>query len=77
MWKDQKKKQASIKLSQAISKGLMVRVNKCEDCFKEGRTIGYHKDYNKPLEVNWLCNSCFRKKLSTLFHKIKVLHSSL
>lgn len=77
MWKDQKKKQASIKLSQAIKKGLIVRANKCEDCSKEVKTIGYHPNYDKPLKVNWLCNSCFRKRLSILFHKIKVLHNSL
>lgn len=77
MWKDQKKKQASIKLSRAISEGMIVRADKCEDCLKESKTIGYHPDYNKPLEVNWLCNSCFRKRLSILFHKIKVLHNSL
>lgn len=52
-------------LEKAIEKGSVTRVAKCESCgnsptFKDGR-IGvqaHHCDYNKPLDVMWLCQMC-------------------
>ena len=52
-------------LEKAIQKGLVVRKTHCETCgaapvFKNGRTgiQAHHPDYNKPLEVMWLCQKC-------------------
>lgn len=49
----------------ALEKGIIVRKSKCEKCggtgtFKDGRTAiqAHHHDYNKPLDVMWLCQSC-------------------
>jgi ribosomal protein S27AE len=49
----------------ALQKGILVRKDKCESCgdsgkARDGRSIiqGHHKDYNKPLEVTWLCQKC-------------------
>lgn len=43
----------------AIVAGKIVPPKSCENCSKEGkRLIGHHEDYNKPLEVIWLCKSC-------------------
>lgn len=30
----------------------------CEGCNKEKKLTGHHKDYSKPLEVEWLCYEC-------------------
>jgi hypothetical protein len=53
----------------AIEKGILIRPPLCEDCgghgkkFKDGRAPiqAHHCDYNKPLEVLWLCQECHHK----------------
>lgn len=52
-------------IEQAIEAGEMQRRESCEQCgdagtFKDGRTKiqAHHDDYNKPLEVRWLCQRC-------------------
>lgn len=49
----------------AILSGKLVNPRKCQVCndsgtFTDGRTKiqAHHKDYNKPLEVMWLCQKC-------------------
>lgn len=52
-------------LEKAIQKGIVKRKYVCECCgasyeFKNGRTAiqAHHCDYNKPLDVMWLCQKC-------------------
>jgi len=52
-------------VERAIKKGALVRPKRCEKCerggeFTDGRTAiqGHHDDYNKPLDVRWLCQAC-------------------
>jgi predicted DNA-binding protein YlxM (UPF0122 family) len=52
-------------LEEALEKGRAVRPERCEQCgiaarFADGRTAiqGHHTDYNKPLDVMWLCQKC-------------------
>ena len=52
-------------LEKAIQKGIVERKYTCEICgasyeFKDGRTAiqAHHCDYNKPLDVMWLCQKC-------------------
>ena len=52
-------------LEEAVERGIIVRKNKCEACgyegsFADGRTAiqAHHPDYNKPLDVIWLCQKC-------------------
>ena len=47
-------KVARRELSRAIKKGL-IKKQPCEICNSPMRVAGHHKDYNKPLEVKWLC----------------------
>lgn len=49
----------------AVKRGDIVRPDACEECgeappFKDGRSPiqAHHDDYNKPLEVRWLCQRC-------------------
>ena len=52
-------------LEYAIQKGIVEKKTHCENCgdtpiFKDGRSgiQAHHNDYNKPLEVRWLCQKC-------------------
>lgn len=52
-------------LEEAIERGIVVRKVLCEKCgeapvFADGRTgiQAHHNDYNKPLDVQWLCQPC-------------------
>lgn len=66
-------------LEYAIQKGIVLRKTSCEQCgqggtMKDGRSKiqAHHCDYNKPLEVMWLCQKCHHKwhKLNTAIKKI-------
>ena len=52
-------------LEQALRYGRISNPEKCSECgtnarFSDGRTSiqAHHDDYNKPLEVRWLCQQC-------------------
>jgi len=46
-----------------IRKGNIKRPHYCSKCGKFGLRIeGHHEDYDKPLEVIWLCRACHRKE---------------
>lgn len=46
-------------LSKAIQSGAVIKPSYCQDCGKTDCIIeGHHSDYDKPLEVDWLCKSC-------------------
>jgi hypothetical protein len=44
----------------ALKIGALTRSEKCERCDKIGFTQAHHPDYNKPLQVEWLCHECHR-----------------
>lgn len=50
----------------AIKKGLLVRPSRCPKCGNPPagtRPIhGHHADYDKPLEVEWMCAKCHRQE---------------
>ena len=43
----------------AVLKGLLIK-SPCQYCGIP-KTEGHHNDYNKPLEVIWLCSKCHQK----------------
>jgi hypothetical protein len=48
-------------VSNAIRAGRLVKPGNCQACDREasGRALqGHHKDYSKPLDVDWLCTKC-------------------
>jgi len=56
-------------ISNSIRDGRIVRPKFCENCGDGGLIDGHHDDYNKPLEVRWLCKPCHRKSASFLTHR--------
>jgi len=46
------------KVKYALRKGKLVKPSKCELCNEESKLEGHHKDYEKPLDVDWYCNRC-------------------
>ena len=56
--------QAHNMVEAAVERGILVR-GPCEECGKDGQfsdgrseVQAHHDDYNKPLEVRWLCQKC-------------------
>ena len=52
-------------VEKAIAKGVLIRPATCSECngdqeYTDGRAgiQAHHDDYNKPLEVRWLCQKC-------------------
>jgi hypothetical protein len=46
----------------AVKLGILKKPKECEICQGTIRIEGHHKDYTKPLEVQWLCKSCHVKE---------------
>ena len=54
-------------LKRAIERGDIIKPTKCDDCpadFPDSpdKIHGHHEDYTKPLDVDWVCRACHRKK---------------
>ena len=57
---DSRRSVAHYAVAQAIRSGLLVRMP-CIRCGKE-KTEAHHEDYDKPLEVMWLCTPCHKQR---------------
>ena len=54
-----KKLSTHSKIQRAIKDGRLIKPTKCETCgVQNKRLLGHHDDYNKPLDVRWLCPPC-------------------
>jgi len=64
---DRKKELARSLIYKHIVRGHMDKGEECEICKARDRGIeAHHEDYNKPLEVRWLCNICHRQQHNKL-----------
>ena len=61
-WQDSNPIAMSVRneIAQAIRMGKLIRARICSSCNKEKRTYAHHPDYQKPLEVIWICASCHK-----------------
>jgi hypothetical protein len=48
-------------LTLAVNAGKVTRSPHCQICGRECKTFGHHVDYDRPLDVIWLCSSCHRR----------------
>jgi hypothetical protein len=53
-----KKYKARTMVGNALKYGFLMRKNECENCGSTKKIEAHHDDYNKPLDVRWLCNLC-------------------
>ncbi len=51
-------KKAYSKLHTALRNGSIKKPPCCEDCTRRIKLTAHHEDYNKPLDVKWLCYEC-------------------
>lgn len=54
------KRRAMSKLHEAVKSKKIIKEN-CLVCSNSNYIDAHHPDYNKPLEVIWLCKSCHQK----------------
>jgi ribosomal protein S27AE len=62
LWRaaDSRRVAAHNAVCRAIRKGELVR-QPCERC-GESKSLGHHEDYDKPLDVVWLCQPCHKER---------------
>lgn len=58
--KNKEKRKAHGIFMRALKKGIIFKAEKCIVCGSNGKLEAHHEDYNKPLDVLWLCISCHR-----------------
>lgn len=55
----QYKQDARMKVAVAVRAGVLHRPTECPLCGNSSRRIeGHHKDYSKPLDIEWMCSAC-------------------
>ena len=52
------KERARSRLRYAVWSGKVVKPALCQDCGRSANLHGHHNDYDKPLDVCWLCSWC-------------------
>jgi ribosomal protein S27AE len=55
------KKIAHSALQNAVKRGEVIRQERCSKCASLEKIEAHHDDYNKPLEVRWLCEKCHKE----------------
>lgn len=65
---DKRRMSAHNKVARAVRKGLLVR----QPCVRCGaiKSLAHHEDYDKPLEVVWLCQPCHKQRHKEILQKI-------
>jgi hypothetical protein len=54
------KSSARAKLGRAVRLGRIIKPASCEKCKGTNNIEAHHPDYEKPLDVSWLCRDCHR-----------------
>ncbi len=50
------------KVYHAVKTGKLIKSDVCNKCGRSDKQIeGHHEDYNKPLEILWICQGCHKQ----------------
>jgi hypothetical protein len=55
---EERKWRARYQVSKAIKAGNLKRPKECGKCKKKCKPMGHHSDYERQLDVEWLCSKC-------------------
>jgi hypothetical protein len=63
-WRSRNRRKAQIQIEiMTLKKYGFIKASKiCTDCQKEVETEGHHEDYDKPLDLVWLCRPCHKRR---------------
>lgn len=64
---------ATLAYNEALRSGSLVRPGKCAVCRKICKPHGHHRDYAKPLRVQWLCAKCHFSVHSHRYRKAPIV----
>ena len=53
-----KKERARGMVNKRVQSGKIIKPDKCSKCGKRGYVEAHHDDYDKPLDVTWVCKDC-------------------
>jgi len=56
--KHKQKQEARVLLNLCVSRGIILKPKKCEECGNAKKLQAHHPDYSKPISVLWLCMNC-------------------
>ena len=56
-----KKYNCRVVVKKQIAAGRIVASSACMGCCRNIKTEAHHDDYNKPLQIRWLCKQCHEK----------------
>lgn len=65
------RRKAFYTVHEATYKGKLIRPETCSKCGEKGYIVAHHNDYDKPLDVIWLCLRCDRQLHADLRRKEK------
>lgn len=60
--KNKHKKNANLKVARALLNGTIIKLSNCEKCGSSEKLEAHHENYNKPLDVIWLCIKCHNNR---------------
>jgi len=60
--RNRKKRNAHQKVYRVIKSGKLIKPDSCSICSSDYLVEAHHKDYSKPLEVEWICKKCHSKE---------------
>jgi len=69
--RNRNKRNAHLKVKRAIIKGIIKKPNNCQKCGRKLELQAHHSDYEKPLDVIFLCIKCHNDEHKRIRNEIR------